>query len=83
MFVYQNGKLYVQLKENLAGVEIHSGEVSIIKSEKAKLDNKFELLTPMEVNARFHGEYEFPKVEVKKNDSVGKTKTNPKQSRSK
>lgn len=83
MFVYQNDKLYVQLKDNLAGVEIHSGEVSVIKSERAKLGKQFELLTPMEVNARFNGEYEFPKVEVKKNDSVGKTKTNSKQSRSK
>lgn len=83
MFVYQDSKLYVQLDGDLAGVEIHSGEVSVIKSEKAKLGKRFELLTPMEVASRFGGEYNFPKKEVKKNDSVRKTKVNTKQSRSK
>lgn len=83
MFVYQDSKLYVQLDGDLAGVEIHSGEVSVIKSEKAKLGKRFELLTPMEVTSRFGGEYDFPKKEVKKDDSVGKAKSGTKQSRGK
>lgn len=86
MYIYQDGKLYVQDGELLLGVSITPFGNTIYKEEKAKLGDAYSILTPSEVRAKFQidigNSYEFPlkvvvepKVEVKKDDSVGKAKT--------
>lgn len=83
MYIYQNDKLYVQQGDNLVGVEIHSNEVILLKTEKSKLEKQFELLTPVEVHARFQGEYKFPKKEVVENETTGTVKTGSRKPRRK
>lgn len=83
MYIYQNDKLYVQQGDNLVGVEIHSNEVILLKTEKSKLEKQFELLTPVEVHARFQGEYKFPKKEVIEDDATGTVKTGSRKPRRK
>lgn len=52
MFVYQNGKLYVEDKKNLVGVEIHSDGV-ILTNDTAKYTDGM-ILTPHEVRCKFN-----------------------------
>lgn len=81
MYVYQNGKLYIQHDNDLFGVEIHPDEVVVLEDEKGILGKEFELFTHAEVQAVFHEGYSFPKKEVKVDDTVGKAKgTNRKSS---
>ena len=83
MYVYQNGKLYIQHGNDLFGVEIYPDEVVVLKDEKTVLGKEFELLTLVEVQARFHEGYKFPKKEVKANVATGKAKTATRKSRGK
>lgn len=80
MYVYQNDKLYVQHENDLFGVEIYPDEVIVLKDEKTVLGKEFELLTPVEVQARFNEGYKFPKKEVKANVAIGKAKASTRKS---
>lgn len=54
MYIYQNGKLYVHDGEQLVGVEIHPDKVVKVQGTKTKLSDKYSLLTPHEVQCKFH-----------------------------
>lgn len=90
MYVYQNGKLYTQKDDILIGVEIHSDKIILVEGTECKIDNEFQLLTPYEVQCKFHEGYKFPieiKVENEKevivNDPTPKAKRTPRKSTSK
>lgn len=80
MYIYQNGKLYVQDGGKLVGVDISPLNVTKIKTETGDIELEHSVLTPSEMRAKFtdeNGEYKFPrkkKVEGKKDDTVRKTK---------
>ena len=72
MYVYQNGKLYLQDGEKLVGVEIYFDKVLPIKGTETKMGKLYELLTKYEVMCKFHiaeNPYIFPQ-EVKKVEEV-------------
>lgn len=73
MYIYQNGKLYIQDEDALVGIEIHPHTgISRVIGEDTVLSDKFECLTRDEVYAKFgilSGlSYKFPK-EISKNDT--------------
>lgn len=85
MYILQDGKLYVQDGDVLVGVNVTPTGTTKINTEKTKFGNSYSLLTPFEVRAKFNiasGEsymfpvkkVEEPKVEVAKDDTVGKAK---------
>lgn len=86
MYIYQDGKLYVQIEDKLVGVNISPNKTSILEKETTVLSPTAIYLTADEVGAKFgiknDEEYIFPvtKKVVKKDDTVGKTKTTPKRS---
>lgn len=68
MYIYQNGKLYVQVGNGLVGVEIYPDKVIKVKGTETKLGDSYKILTPHEVQSKFNikeAPYIFP-VEVKK-----------------
>lgn len=73
MYIYQNGKLYLEQSENLIGVNIDANGVHQIKGTETKSIKTAIRLTPYEVKAKFHlfeGEtYIFPQV-IKKVEKV-------------
>lgn len=71
MFVYQNGKMYVQDGGKLIGVEIYPDKVIKVSGTETTLDANARFYTPFEVRCQYNldngGEYIFPqekKVEV-------------------
>jgi hypothetical protein len=89
MFIYQDGKLYVQDGDTLIGVEIYPDSVIKVEGTETELKEKHQLLTPFEVRCKFNikslGSYIFPvdttvivKKEVKETigvDEDGRTDT--------
>lgn len=76
MYIYQNGKLYVQKEEFLIGVEIYPDKVLEIEGTETELAEKYDVCTTHEVRCRFHIEeipYIFPRGEVLSDESVVKT----------
>lgn len=90
MFIYQDGKIYIQDKKDIVGVEIYSDKILPVKGSETKL-GVHEKLTAYEVKCRFNiredNPYIFPfekkeekveedevKKEVKSNESTSKTK---------
>lgn len=69
MYIYQDGKLYVQTGEYIVGVDISPLNIKKVTGTRKKLSGDYQLLTPSEVRAKFGiatgGEYKFP-VEPKK-----------------
>lgn len=91
MYIYQDGKLYVQDGDVLVGVDVTPTGTTLIKTEKSKFGNAYALLTPSEVRAKFNiisGEsYKFPRtkkkeVEVENSDTTRKTKSSTRKSTS-
>jgi hypothetical protein len=94
MYIYQEGKLYVQDGEFLVGVNVTPSGSYLLEKERVKKSDKYSILTPSEVQAKFgivRGEtYEFPvkkkevvpepKVEVVTDEPVRKTKTTTRKS---
>lgn len=65
MYIYQDGKLYVENgRGKLIGVEIHPDKIIKVKGTETKLSDDYEVLTPFEVQAKFNivngEEYIFP-----------------------
>lgn len=56
MYIYQNGKLYVQKDSGkLVGVEIHSNKNAIeVSGTETELGEIYDVCTPYEVTCRFH-----------------------------
>lgn len=82
MYIYQNGKLYVQNEDNvLVGVEIYPDKgVFRIDGTETKLEDVYEVCTPYEARCRFNitieTPYIFPKetIEVTEDEPVVKAK---------
>lgn len=74
MYIYQNGKLYIQ-KDNggLVGVDYGIGKITEISGTDTVLAKEYDVCTKMEIIARFHideeNSYVFPR-EGLKNESV-------------
>lgn len=91
MYIYQNGKLYVQDGDFLVGVEIYPDKVRLIAGTETTLDKDAQRLTYYEVSCKWNirggNAYIFPVEknaeiprEVEVNDTVGKTKTSTRKS---
>lgn len=65
MFVYQNGKLYVQDGNEIIGVEIYPDSIIKIESTRTELSPSARFLTPFECMSKFNilteGSYKFPR----------------------
>ena len=75
MYIYQNGKLYVQDGDKVVGVEIHSHKVNRIAGTEDLISSDAIFLTPFEVQCKFHldtTDYTFP-VEKKEVDVIDTT----------
>ena len=87
MYIYQNGKLYLQVGDKLVGVEIYSDQVLCIDGYDTVLEENHLVLSPLEVRCKFQTDehpYIFPKVEgVVKNDTVTTPKRTARKSTSK
>lgn len=68
MYIYQDGKVYVQEGNDIVGVEIHPDSLIKLEKTRKKLGDGFEILTPFEVYAKFQisteNPYLFPVEEV-------------------
>lgn len=85
MYVYQEGKLYIQKGETLVGVEIYSDKVLLVENEQAILDESLGVLflTKSEIYSKFGiatQPYIFPRSEVAKDEPVVKAKTRARKS---
>lgn len=92
MFVYQNGKLYVQDGNKIVGVEIYPNSVKKVKGTETKQEKNALVLNHFEVQAKFQlkdKNYIFPQepkkeeVEVKgevTDGTTSKTKATPRKS---
>lgn len=92
MYIYQNGKLYIQSGNKIVGVEIYPDKIIKVAGTDTVKEPNAMILTAYEVRCKFHTDMEpyiFPvekkttkaevKEEVVKNDTSGKTsKTNRK-----
>lgn len=89
MYIYQNGKLYIQKDNRLIGVEIYSDKVLTVEGTETELSENHERFTPFEVYCKFqirNTPYIFPrdtvkvdkKVVEKDNDTVGEVKATAK-----
>ena len=96
MYVYQHGKLYVQVEDKLVGVDFYSDKVLLVEGSEVELDHEVaDMLEPFEVRCKFQIELEpyiFPrevKEEVKeeevviKDEPIRKAKTTTRKSTSK
>ena len=54
MYIYQDGKLYIQDGEQLVGVEIYSDKVVLVEGENTTLSKECKILTAYEVQCKFH-----------------------------
>lgn len=87
MFIYQNGKLYVQDGNKFVGVEIYSDKITKVKGTEVTKNKNSKLLSHFEVRAKFQLDekpYIFPvekesKVEVK-DEPTPKAKATPRKS---
>lgn len=74
MYIYQNGKLYVQLSGNkIVGVEIYPHETKRLSGTETILGEKYQPLTKYEVFCKFnieHAPYIFPREEVKEVEPI-------------
>lgn len=78
MFVYQNGKLYIQDGDDLVGVEIYPNKVVKVKGTETKLADKYQFGSLYEMRCRFNVTEEKPYIfpvetvnlEVEKDDTV-------------
>lgn len=53
MYVYQNGKLYIEVEEKLVGVEIYSDKTLLVEDcDSTFIDG--QILTPFEVQCMFN-----------------------------
>lgn len=78
MYIYQNGKLYAEIDGNkIIGVDIYSDKILTVDKTETSVCEEHEVLTSMEVYARFELPILFPR-EVEKGvdslDTTGKTK---------
>lgn len=78
MYIYQNGKVYVQEGDNIVGVDISPLDITKVKGSTIKLVGDYRLLTPLEVRAMFgvaNGEtYIFPREPEKVVEDNGTTR---------
>jgi len=85
MYIYQNGKLYLQEGEQLVGVNIDSDKVVSVEGSQTILADDFMSLTSYEVRCKFQLHripYVFPIGEVKKDEPVSKPKRSPRKHKS-
>lgn len=54
MYILQDGRLYIQDGDKLVGVEIHSDKIIKVEGTETTLSDKYSLLTPFEVRAKFN-----------------------------
>jgi len=87
MFIYQDGKIYIQDDKGLVGVNIYSDKVLMIDTEKAKLKPTgvpYELwVLKLKFNITDDIAYIFPVTKKKAggdNDTVGTVKANTRKS---
>ena len=81
MFIYQNGKVYIQDGDSIVGVNVNPFSTTVVKGTKQKFDvnSDYLLLTQSDMYAKFNilnGEsYVFPfkKTGVDKNESINET----------
>jgi hypothetical protein len=79
MFVYQDGKLYVQDGEKLVGVEIYSDKIIKLKEFTVKKKKESKLLSHFEVVCKFQlneKAYIFPR-DPKQEEVGGEVKDEP------
>ena len=79
MFVYQDGKLYVQDGGKLVGVEIYSDKIVKLKEFTVKQKKDSKVLSHFEVGCKFQlkdNTYIFPRDE-KQEDVGGEVKDGP------
>lgn len=64
MYIYKDGKLYVQKGKDIVGVNISPTDVVVLEETKTKLEFPYEQLMPFEVRAKFNikdgNDYKFP-----------------------
>lgn len=76
MYIYQDGKLYVQDGGHLIGVDITPDGVTKIKGTETKLADNHEVCSKYEVRCRFgldENPYIFPRETEVKHESVDNT----------
>lgn len=71
MYIYQNGKLYIEKNGKLVGVEIYPDKTVIVAGTETSRAKKFQIYTRPEVVAKYHITptnpyiFEVPKLEEK------------------